>query len=89
MAYTKMAIVEIEEIKQGAIFELFSPFVITDERGLRLAEYTLGALNTSPANKNETSKEMVMNMDMENWDEQIKALNQRLKERERRLSSGY
>lgn len=88
--YDSIAIVSINELNKGATYELFTPFVHTEQRALKVAETILSSLNNGSMNREGSlTQETVLNLDQKDWDKQLKSLTKKLEERERRLNSGY
>ena len=84
--YMEIAIVDVNELKYGGMYELYSPLIRTEQRALKIAETTLCLLNSGMKNSDgQLSNELIMDVDNGDWDAQILKLERLLEERERRV----
>lgn len=87
--YPEKAVVSIPGLDKGAIFEIRSPLVKTEQRALKLAEYALCTANSGSIDEKGFSTELVINLNKGNWKEQIENVGKVLTERDRRITHAF
>ena len=88
--YQQIAIVDVNELKLGSMYEVYSPLIRTKLRAFKVAERLLCVLNSGMkvrADGSNGTTEMVMYLNRGDWDTQLRGLRSFLAERERRISS--
>lgn len=83
--YESTAIVSIPGLDHGAVFEITSPMVKTEERALKIAEYALCTANSGRLSADGISTELQIDFDSPDWKKQIEHAGIVLGERDRRI----
>jgi hypothetical protein len=81
--YKEIGIVDINEMKAGDVYNLYSPLIKTEQRALKVAQATMCALNSGSEDGMLT--EHVIDLDAPNWTESLLQLETTLVERDRRV----
>lgn len=84
--YSQIAIVDVNELRYGATYEIFSPMVKTEQRALKIAETVLCQINSGmKLVDGRATYGTVLNTSMPDWPGQIQRLEEMLAERARRV----
>jgi hypothetical protein len=87
--YREIAIVDVNELKLGGLYDIYSPLIKTERRALSIAENVLCCLNTGMKGDENAelgrTSETVINLSHDDWTLQLSRLGERLAERERRI----
>lgn len=82
--YREIGIVDINELKGGDIYNLYSPLIKTEQRALKVAQATMCALNSGL--EAGMLSEHVIDISDPHWDASLRRLETALCERDRRVS---
>lgn len=82
--YKEIGIVDINELKTGDVYDLYSPLIKTEQRALKVAQATMCALNSG--SEAGMQNEHVIDISDPNWAASLHTLEVALCERDRRLS---
>jgi ribosomal protein S27AE len=85
--YEYTAVVSVDGLDHGAVFEITSPLVKTEKRALKLAEAALCLANSGRLGEESISQELRIDFDSPDWQGHIEHVNKVLTERDRRMTN--
>ncbi len=83
--YEYTAVVTVDGLENGGVFEITSPLIKTEKRALKVAEYALCTANSGRIDAEGFSTELHIDLSSPDWQRQIDHCGKVLSERDKRI----